>query len=245
MCGYFKNPIVVLSTGNEERIINYVEHGELGRLLGVAAQRKQHSYAKFQQEEYSDDPIFLNAFRVAQEIVDHCGKRATKRKLGRTPPPGQPDTRKEDFVLKMGNQVARDFYAECVEPHLVHIGNQAKTRLMKPGEVDDYNRTFEMSLGFGPKISVRDETQAQGRNSKSGGRMKNASGSYQTRTTEDGNLLMPIMFRVERVPIMFRVQRPNKNKPKWKLIGFELPTYRERKPAVNVQDDCVPQRVNP
>jgi hypothetical protein len=212
MCGYNKNPIVVLSDMNEERIREYIESDYTkygGKLLGTSSVKHRNATAQFSLKDFHDDWRMKRIFAKLNTQILGGGRKRNWF-----------DPAKRQIV--MGNQYTTDCFFDVLDKEDIDYLNELAVKktslpiLMKGQENTNGVKYALNDYGY-VVITVR--MQTPGKDTKKGGRAG--------RRSDEADRVAYIMFRVG----------VKYNKPV--LEAFDIPLY-QRPVEISdiVNDSC-------
>jgi hypothetical protein len=217
LLGYFKDPFVILSNDNYDRIRGYIDrdflpkHGEK-LAIGIKA-GSNNSYVSFMKADYQKDALVGAIFGRLQKMVDVWGKTQTK----------QDKTGKVKFELRLGQRVNVDFFKTIIgNSSFKYIRTLTNRKLLTPGDTDSSNRRYATN-GRGQIIMT---VRAEG--SKKGGRPSNVQ--------EDGTEGVMVIVRVAPLPSRGR------QAVRWGVVGFDLAVHQNNQIFVDA-GNTVPGRI--
>ncbi len=146
MFGYNKDPLVILSDANYNRVIKCQEEEDglpSGKLLGGARTKEGDEYTHFYVEDYKNDKKMMAVFdRVQKKIIEPC-----------IFPSG----------VQLGDNVKFDLVRDCLGGDVGFDLFQSRTTnsLMRLGEADGYSRSYTTGKFGGPGVSFRSVKSGQ------------------------------------------------------------------------------------
>lgn len=174
-CGYFKDPLVILSPANVEIIEDYERNGNYPlpgtKLLNTARTVSNGNAVKFDPLVYKDNPLVAEICeRITKHVVRPAEQAGLKKPLG-----------DGIYTLNLGHRFYKttkcDFINKCItHDDLVKLGEivsarntTRNTRLLGFEEVDELGREYER-CGSQPILTTRLKDEVV--NDKSGGKNK-------------------------------------------------------------------------
>lgn len=204
VCGYFKDPHIMLSDDNEISLNDYVQNGfypKPGQKSSDSVSTvTNRSYEGFRSVDYSD-PIIDSIVKRIQNEVDKCPITQIKNANGQLIP-----------RIALGRNIKGCFLKDYItQAGYNHIAKHyARFRLMKENEIDDRGHRYYFNNSGNVVMSVR-----QDRGDKIGGR------------PADGGVLRGI------IRVKFIKQRGRGGRLKAVVVGFDIPVYHENKTLLN------------
>lgn len=224
MCGYWKDPFVLLSHNNYQRVQklikdNYVPSGKLVNSISSKSQPVNLALNRFHREVESN-PTIRKLFNEAQRYVD----LATK-KLGKTPITERGKTK---YRLVLGERSMNKMGVNFWEKHLAknadlidqvllqtYPGVTKSSKILRPNEKDEMGHFLKVCRGsLGPVLSVR-----------TGGKNYHDHHGGKDKTT----LFRQIVLRLEEI-VDGNMIAPNGANVSFNLTAIYFPIYQLKNP---------------
>lgn len=220
MCGYNKNPLIILSDSNEKRIREYIESDYTkwgGKALGTVGRRRPRAAMSFERKKFSHADIQMTS--IFEKITKGIVLKAKPRGEG------------DKFQIIMGNKTPACLFDILDENDFNYLSKMAECetgyKLIGKHEVDRDGGQYKLTSKRYVAGTVR--MQLGKKDSKQGGRQ----GKQQDATCLDGEYRVMYRVGVKKYGTKYTPY----------LVGFDLALFRRPQSQGDLINNSICDRV--